>query len=161
MKRKNIGTSATVHGCLVQWEGTGILLAGESGVGKTTCALEISKRGGTWIADDIVVLNCLPDQAISGQAHEKIRNLVHLRGQGIFDIRSLKTIRIAGETRVDIVIELTKKLEKVEKKGLTANRVRGITQVEIPCAHVKVRADTARTVDGILSRVRLHMGRDL
>lgn len=158
MKREKIGTSATIHGCLVQWEGTGILLAGDSGVGKTTCALEISKRGGSWIADDIVVLNCLPDQAISGQAHEKIRNLVHLRAEGVIDIRSLHPIRIAGETRVDIVIELTKKLEKVQKKGLTADRLREIMQVEIPCAHVTVLADTARTVDAILNRVRLHMG---
>lgn len=158
MKREEIGTSATVHGCFVHWEGTGILLAGESGVGKTTCALEISKRGGAWIADDIVVLNCLPDQNLSGQAHEKIRNLVHLRGQGIIDVRSLQTINIAGETRVDIVIELTKKLEKDQKKGLTAERVRGIAQTKIPCAHVKVYADTARTVDAILERVRLYMG---
>jgi len=158
MKREEVGTSATVHGCFVQWEGMGILLAGESGVGKTTCALEISKRGGAWIADDIVVLNCLPDRAISGQAHEKIRNLIHLRGQGIIDVRSIKTIRIAGETRVDIVIELTKKLEKLKKKGLTADRVLGIAQAEIPCARVKVNADTARTVDDILKRVRLHMG---
>jgi HPr kinase/phosphorylase len=158
MKREKIRTNATIHGCLVQWEGTGILLAGDSGVGKTTCALEISKRGGTWIADDIVVLSCLPDQAISGQAHEKIRNLVHLRAEGIIDIRSLHPIRIAGETRVDIVIELTKKLEKVQKKGLTAERLRETMQVEIPCAHVSVFADTARTVDAILNRVRLHMG---
>jgi len=147
-----------VHGCFVQWEGVGILLAGESGVGKTTCALEISKRGGAWIADDIVVLNRLTDRAISGQAHEKIRNLIHLRGQGIIDVRSLPTISIAGETRVDIVIELTKKLEKLKKKGLTAERVLGMTQAEIPCVHVKVSTDTARTVDDILSRVRLDTG---
>jgi len=142
----------------VQWEGTGILLAGESGVGKTTCALEISKRGGAWIADDIVVLNCLPDQTLSGHAHKKIRNLLHLRAEGIIDIRSLQSIHIAGETRVDIVIELTKKLEKDQKKGLTAERVRGIAQIEVPCAHVKVYADTARTVGAILKRVRLYMG---
>ncbi|MCX5828290.1 MAG: hypothetical protein NTV58_09870 [Deltaproteobacteria bacterium] len=158
MKREKIETRTTVHACLVQWEGTGILLAGDSGVGKTTCALEISKRGGTWIADDIVVLSCLPNQAISGQAHEKIRNLVHLRAEGIIDIRSLHPIRIAGETRVDIVIELTKKLEKVHKKGLTINYLREIMQVEIPCAHVTVLADADRTVDAILNRVRLYMG---
>lgn len=158
MKRDEVGISPSVHGCLVQWEGTGILLAGESGVGKTTCALEISKRGGAWIADDIVVLNCLPDHSLSGQAHEKIRNLLHLRTEGIIDIRSLQSIHIAGETCVDIVIELTKKLEKDQKKGLTAERVRRIAQTEIPCDHVKVRTDTARTVDAILKRVRLHMG---
>jgi HPr kinase/phosphorylase len=157
MKSEKIETRATVHACLVQWEGTGILLAGDSGVGKTTCALEISRRGGTWIADDIVVLNCLPDQAISGQAHEKIRNLAHLRSKGIIDIRSLHPIRIAGETKVDIVIELTKKLEKVHKKRLTVERVRETMEIEIPCAHVTVLADAARTVDAILNRVRLHM----
>lgn len=158
MKRQKIETRANVHGCLVQWEGTGILLTGDSGVGKTTCALEISRRGGTWIADDIAVLSFLPDQTLSGQAHEKIRNLIHLRGEGIIDVRSLQPIRIAGETRVDIVVELTKKLEKVNKKGLTANYLREIMEVEIPCAHVTVLADTVRTVDAILSRVRLHMG---
>jgi len=158
MKRKKIETRATVHACLVQWEGRGILLTGDSGVGKTTCALEISKRGGTWIADDVVVLGYLPDHAISGQAHEKIRNLAHLRGEGIIDIRSLQPIRVAGETRVDIVVELTKKLEKVKKKRLTALPLREIMEVEIPCAHVTVLANTAGTVDAILSRVRLLMG---
>lgn len=157
MKRKENETRATVHACLVQWEGTGVLLAGDSGVGKTTCALEISKRGGTWIADDVVVLGCLLDHAISGRAHERIRNLAHLRGEGIIDVRSLQPISIAGETRVDIVIELTKKLEKVQKKGLTTDRLREIMKVEIPCAHVAVLADAASTVDAILNRVRLYM----
>ena len=157
MKREKIETRATVHACLVQWEGIGILLTGDSGVGKTTCTLEISKRGGTWIADDIVVLVCLPDQAFSGQAHEKIRNLAHVRGEGIIDIRSLHPLRIAGETRVDIVIELTKKLEKVHKKGLTPRRLREIMKVEIPCAHVTGLADADRTVDAILNRVRRYM----
>ncbi|MFA5180088.1 MAG: hypothetical protein WC405_02105 [Syntrophales bacterium] len=147
-----------VHGCLVQWEGTGILLTGDSGIGKTTCALEISRRGGGWIADDIAVLSCLSGQILSGQAHEKIRNLVHLREAGIIDVRSLHSIRIVGETRVDIVIELTKKLEKVQKKGLATNRLREIMEVEIPFAQVTVLADTAGTVDAILNHVRLHMG---
>lgn len=157
-KREKIETMAIVHGCLVQWEGMGILLSGDSGVGKTTCALEISKRGGTWIADDLVVLSCLPDQTLFGEAHEKIRNLLHLRPEGIIDIRSLHPIRIAVKSRVDIVIELTKKLEKVKKKGLTADRLREIMQVEMACAHVTVLADAARTVDAILNRVRLYMG---
>jgi HPr kinase/phosphorylase len=158
MEREKLETRANVHGCLVQWKGTGILLTGDSGVGKTTCALEISRRGGTWIADDIAVLRCLPDQTLSGQAHKKIRNLLHLRGEGIIDIRSLNSIRIAGEAKVDIVVELTKKLEKVKKKGLTAKYLREIMEVEIPWAHVAVLANTARTVDTILNRVRLLMG---
>jgi HPr kinase/phosphorylase len=158
MNKERTETKTAVHGCLVQWEGTGILLTGDSGIGKTTCALEISRRGGTWVADDIAVLSCLTDQTLSGQAHEKIRHLVHLRGEGIIDVRSLHSIRTAGEARVDIVVELTKKLEKVKKKELTAKKTREIMEVEIPCAHVTVLADTARTVDAILNRVRLFMG---
>ena len=158
MKRESIEAGANIHGCLVQWEGTGILLTGDSGVGKTICALEISRRGGAWVADDIAVLSRRPDRTLSGRAHEKIRNLVHLREEGIVDIRSLPSLRIAAETRVDIVVELTKKLEKVKKKGLTANRWREIMAVEIPCAHVTVLADTARTVDTVLNCVGVFMG---
>ena len=123
-----------------------------------TCPEGISKRGGTWIADDIVVLSCLPDKTLSGRAHEKIRNLLHLRAEGIIDIRSLHPVLVAGETRVDIVIELTKKLEKVRKKGLTAGKLRDAMEVKIPCARVSVFADTARTVNAILNRVRRQMG---
>lgn len=158
MNEERIETKTALHGCLVQWKGRGILLTGDSNVGKTTCALEISRRGGTWIADDIAVLSCLTDRTLSGQAHERIRNLFHLRGEGIMDIRSLHPIRIARETRVDIIVELTKKLEKVNKKGLTRKYLRVIMDVSIPCAQVAVFANSARTVDAVLKRVRLLVG---
>jgi HPr kinase/phosphorylase len=158
MERERIEARANVHGCLVQWEGMGILLTGDSGVGKTICALEISRRGGIWIADDIAVLSRRPDHTLSGRAHEKIRNLVHLRAEGIIDIRSWPSLRIATETRVDINVELIKKLEKVKKKGLTAPHMREIMEVGIPCAHVAVLADTPRTVDAVLNCVGMFMG---
>ena len=77
------------HGVLVQVHGEGVLIRGDSGIGKSEVALELVKRGHRLVADDAVELRRMGSHRISGSAPEMIRYLMELRGVGIIDVRRL------------------------------------------------------------------------
>jgi HPr kinase/phosphorylase len=96
------------HGVLIQLSGQGILITGDSGIGKTACGLELAGRGGYWIADDAVILEGRGNH-LYGRGHRRTRKWVAVRGRGILDARDLlgaETIR--GETRVDVMIRFVR-----------------------------------------------------
>ena len=77
----------TRHGCLVEIYGEGILLLGDSGVGKSETTIELIKRGHRLIADDAVEIKRVSDKTLVGSAPELIKHYVELRGIGIVDVR--------------------------------------------------------------------------
>ncbi len=79
----------TEHGVLVQVHGEGLLIQGESGIGKSEVALELIKRGHRLVADDAVELRRMGRTRLIGSAPEMIRYLMELRGLGIIDVRRL------------------------------------------------------------------------
>ena len=79
----------TVHGVLVQVHGEGLLIQGQSGIGKSEVALELIKRGHRLVADDAVELRRMGRTRLIGSAPEMIRYLMELRGLGIIDVRRL------------------------------------------------------------------------
>ncbi len=79
----------SLHGVLVEVYGEGILILGESGVGKSETALEIVKRGHRLIADDLVEVRRVSDKTLLGRAPEIIRHLIEIRGIGILDVKEL------------------------------------------------------------------------
>ena len=102
-----LGPRITRHGVLVEVYGEGILLLGESGVGKSETAIELLKRGHRLIADDAVEIRRVSATTLVGRAPEIIRHYVELRGIGIVDVRRLFGMGSVKETeKIDIVINL-------------------------------------------------------
>ncbi len=97
----------TRHGVLVEVYGEGLLLIGDSGVGKSETAIELVKRGHRLIADDAVEIKRVSDKTLVGTAPEIIRHYVELRGIGIVDVRRLFGMGAVKMTeRIDLVINL-------------------------------------------------------
>ena len=102
-----LGPRITRHGVLVDVYGEGILLLGDSGVGKSETAIELLKRGHRLIADDAVEIKRVSATSLVGQAPEIIRHYVELRGIGIVDVRRLFGMGAVKESeKIDLVINL-------------------------------------------------------
>ena len=102
-----LGPRITRHGVLVEVYGEGILLLGDSGVGKSETAIELLKRGHRLIADDAVEIRKVSATTLVGRAPEIIRHYVELRGIGIVDVRRLFGMGSVKETeKIDMVINL-------------------------------------------------------
>ena len=102
-----LGPRLTRHGVLVEVYGEGILLIGESGVGKSETAIELLKRGHRLIADDAVEIKKVSATTLVGRAPEIIRHYVELRGIGIVDVRRLFGMGAVKESeKLDLVINL-------------------------------------------------------
>ncbi len=87
--KRELAPSITRHGVLVEIYGLGVLLQGESGVGKSETAIELLKRGHRLVADDAVEIKRVNGETLIGTAPELIRHYVELRGIGIIDVRRL------------------------------------------------------------------------
>lgn len=97
----------TRHGVMVEVYGEGILITGDSGVGKSETAIELIKRGHRFIADDAVELRKVSAKAIVGRAPEIIKHIIELRGIGIVDVGRLFGMGSVKETeKVDMIINL-------------------------------------------------------
>ncbi len=102
-----LGPRITRHGVFVEVYGEGILLLGDSGVGKSETAIELIKRGHRLIADDAVEIKRVSATTLVGRAPELIRHYVELRGIGIVDVRRLFGMGSVKETeKIDLVINL-------------------------------------------------------
>ena len=102
-----LGPRITRHGVLVEVYGEGVLLLGDSGVGKSETAIELIKRGHRLIADDAVEIKRVSANTLVGKAPEIIRHYVELRGIGIVDVRRLFGMGSVKEMEnIDLVINL-------------------------------------------------------
>ncbi len=102
-----LGPRITRHGVFIEVYGEGILLLGDSGVGKSETAIELIKRGHRLIADDAVEIKRVSATTLVGKAPDLIRHYVELRGIGIVDVRRLFGVGSVKETeKIDLVINL-------------------------------------------------------
>ena len=102
-----LGPRITRHGVLVEVYGEGILLLGDSGVGKSETAIELLKRGHRLIADDAVEIKRVSATTLIGRAPEIIRHYVELRGIGIVDVRRLFGMgAVKDSEKIDLIINL-------------------------------------------------------
>ena len=102
-----LGPRITRHGVLVEVYGEGILLLGDSGIGKSETAIELIKRGHRLIADDAVEIKRVSATTLVGQAPDLIRHYVELRGIGIVDVRRLFGMGAVKPTeKIDLIINL-------------------------------------------------------
>ncbi len=97
----------SIHGVLVDVNGEGLLITGESGIGKSEAALELVKRGHRLISDDVVEIRKVSDDTLIGSAPDITKHFIELRGIGIIDVKALFGTTSVKETQgIDLVIKL-------------------------------------------------------
>lgn len=97
----------SIHGVLVEAYGVGVLIMGESGIGKSEAALELIKRGHRLVSDDVVEIRKVSDETLVGSAPDITRHFIELRGIGIVDVKTLFGVQSVRETQnIDLVITL-------------------------------------------------------
>lgn len=130
----------TRHGVLVEVYGEGILLVGDSGVGKSETAIELIKRGHRLVADDAVEIKRINRTTLMGSAPEMIRYYMELRGIGVIDARQIYGVgAVKPETRVDLVVQLEpwEDGRAYDRLGLTTEYCE-ILNVRVPCVTIPV-----------------------
>ena len=97
----------SIHGVLVDVYGEGVLIMGESGIGKSEAALELIKRGHRLVTDDVVEISKVSDATLVGRSPEVTKHFIELRGIGIIDVKTLFGVESVKETQqIDMVIKL-------------------------------------------------------
>ena len=124
----------TRHGVLVEVYGEGILITGDSGVGKSETAIELVKRGHRLIADDAVELRRVSSKQIMGSSPENIRHFIELRGIGIINVARLfgiGAVRSSVQVENDIELEPWDRTKNYDRTGLESQTT-DILGVQVP-----------------------------
>lgn len=111
----------TIHGVLVDVYGEGLLIMGESGIGKSEAALELIKRGHRLVTDDVVEIRKINEHTLVGTSPDITRNFIELRGIGILDVKTLFGVEcVKLKQNIDLVIKLEdwKKENDYDRLGL-------------------------------------------
>ena len=104
-----------MHSGLLDVYGIGVLLIGESGIGKSECALDLVYRGHRLIADDMVIVRRHPNDVLLGYSNDLLRHHMELRGIGIIDIKDLFCVASTRDVKpIDLVVRLEKWVEGTE-----------------------------------------------
>ncbi len=114
----------SVHGVLMDIYGIGVLITGESGIGKSEAALELIKRGHRLVTDDVVELRKVSDDTLVGSAPDITKHFIELRGIGIVDVKALfGAVAVMDTQQVDMVIRLEEwdKDKEYDRLGLEEN----------------------------------------
>lgn len=118
-----LAPQVTLHGVLMSIYGIGVLILGDSGIGKSECALDLITRGHRLISDDSVVIKKIGEQ-LHGFAHDLTYELLEIRGLGIINIRELFGVSaISKTTKIELIIELERwnNLGEIDRLGLEAH----------------------------------------
>lgn len=104
-----------LHGCMVDVKGVGILIRGDSGIGKSECVVSLLSRGHLLIADDAVTVNTLDGQEIIATSNKVLKGFMEVRGIGIINVEQLFGVgAVSDSKRLDLVIDLVKLEEHID-----------------------------------------------
>jgi HPr kinase/phosphorylase len=118
---EQLAPSITIHGVLVDVYGEGLLIMGESGIGKSEAALELIRRGHRLVTDDVVEIRKINEHVLMGTSPDITRHFIELRGIGIIDVKSLFGVECVKEKQqIDMVIKLEdwKKENEYDRLGM-------------------------------------------
>ncbi len=131
----------TVHGVLVDIYGEGVLIMGESGIGKSEVALELIRRGHRLVSDDVVEIKKVSDETLIGTAPEKIRHFIELRGIGIIDAKTLFGVEsVKDDQSIDLVVKLEEweKEKEYDRMGLEEQYIEFLGN-KVECHSIPIR----------------------
>ena len=137
----NLAPRVTRHGVLVEVYGEGILLLGESGVGKSETAIELVKRGHRLIADDAVEIRRVSDKSLVGTAPDNIRHFIELRGIGIINAsRIFGAGAVKLTEKIDLIVNIEQwDINKVYDRMGLESQTTSILDLEIPSLTIPVK----------------------
>lgn len=139
--KASLAPRTTCHGVLVECYGEGVLILGESGVGKSETAIELVKRGHRLIADDAVDIKRIDEKTLVGTAPELIRHFIELRGIGIVDVRRIfgvGSVKVSEEIDLVINIEQWNESRAYDRLGLE-DLFTTMLDVKVPSLTVPVK----------------------
>ncbi|MEE1351692.1 MAG: HPr(Ser) kinase/phosphatase [Clostridia bacterium] len=131
----------TRHGVLCEIYGEGVLIMGESGVGKSEAAIELVKRGHRLVADDAVEIRKISDSALIGSSPDIIRHFVEVRGIGIIDVKEIFGVgSIKDKQQIDMVIHLEpwEKDKQYDRLGMV-DEYTNIMGINVPSVTIPVK----------------------
>ena len=131
----------SIHGVLVDIYGEGVLITGESGIGKSEAALELIKRGHRLVSDDVVEIRRISEDTLIGTAPDITRHFIELRGIGIIDVKVLFGISsVHEEANIDLVIRLEEwdKDMEYDRLGLEDEYTEYLGN-RVSCHHIPIR----------------------
>ena len=132
--RDYLAPRETRHGVLVSVYGTGLLITGNSGVGKSEAALELIKRGHQLVADDVVDIRCVGENRLIGESPELVRHFMEIRGVGIIDIATMYGVGAVIRSKsidMEVHLEMWQSGKEYDRLGMTENYTE-ILGVKIP-----------------------------
>ena len=132
---------STIHGVLLDVYGVGVLITGESGVGKSESALELIKRGHQLVADDVVDVCRVSETRVVGEAPETVRFFMEIRGIGIIDIRQMYgigSVLMSKSIDLEIHLEQWNEQKEYDRLGLE-EKYTSIMDVRIPSLVLPVK----------------------
>ena len=131
----------TIHGVLVDVYGEGLLITGESGIGKSEAALELVRRGHRLVSDDVVEIRRPNGERLYGRAPSVTQYLIELRGIGIIDVKSLYGVEAVKEQqKIDFIIKLEdwKKETEYDRLGMK-DEYMNILGIDVTCHSLPIR----------------------
>ncbi|MEI6610662.1 MAG: hypothetical protein WCO53_13075 [Deltaproteobacteria bacterium] len=136
--RERVQKKTSIHGVVIETGGMGILIAGASGIGKTTAALEYVQKEGFWIADDLAVIRKNIQGELIARGHVKIKKYLYYGKEGIIPVeKMLATGKIKKETKLSAIINV----ERTDIKGNVFSETKNkILDTALPCLNINISA---------------------
>lgn len=155
---ENLAPRVDQHGVLVEISGLGVLIIGESGIGKSETALELIQRGHRLVADDRVELYMMDESRIIGEAPEILRHMIEIRGLGVIDVANIFGVgAVRDSAEIDMIINLKhwNTDHQFDRLGNNMETMR-FFNVELPLLHIPVRVgrDLASIIEVATMNVR-------
>lgn len=147
---EDFAPSMTIHSSMVDIQGVGALILGESGIGKSECVLGLIERGYSLVADDITRLKCLEGKHLIATSADITRHYMEVRGIGIINVASIfGACSIRNSKEVNLVVSLRDwdHVEDVDRTGLDQNYYQ-LLQIKVP--HVIIPIRSGRDIAGLV-----------
>ena len=139
--KKKLAECITIHGVLVDIYGEGVLIMGESGIGKSEAAVELLRRGHRLVSDDAVEIRKISDDTLIGTSPELTKHLIELRGIGILDVKTIFGVEsVKPSQTIDCVVKLVEwdKNTFFDRMGLEDNYIEFLGN-QVVCYTIPIR----------------------